>query len=431
MKRYFCLLLCVCLLFTFSNSFAINAKAISPELILASSAAGLFSLVSSLMSVNFTFSGLDLSSFSDFWTSDPLTEIGRFWVSDITGGMVNIRGELPSLRNLVNNAAQKITDLAISDNSSGDVVISYGSYFGVPLTSSESGIYKTQSITYSDSNPSTFGDLTVSFQRYSNTQYYYINFQSAEGINVRSQYSMHFPMTVYFSVRSNNVYYHISSTSGDPLTQSKVFTTSREGIEISESSASYVSGVIDTGIADTVPPTGGIQISMPYTGQPDISSILDSLNQLILDGDTSSINAEILDDVGTPVDTEQTISVTPWTALNTWLSTISSTLTGIRTGIHTLVNSISNVGETILEAVETGPIQLFQSVLGLVQSSFASVFERIRSGLGIWRYVVSWFNTIISPFTFLSSVLPSGIWLPVYASVAGSLVIAIFRRFGR
>lgn len=430
MKRYFCLLLCVCLLFTFSNSFAINAKAISPELILASSAAGLFSLVSSLMSVNFSFSGLDLSSFSEFWTSDPLTEIGRFWVSDITGGMVNIRGELPSLRNLVNNAAQKITDLAISDNSSGDVVISYGSYFGVPLTSLESGIYKTESITYPDFSPSTFGDLTVTFQR-STADYYFIRVESPEGINFRSQYSMHAPMTVYFTVRPSNVYIHITSTSGSPLSQSSVFTTRQEGIELSESSASYVSGVIDTGIADTVPPTGGIQISMPYTGQPDISSILDSLNQLILDGDTSSINAEILDDVGTPVDTEQTISVTPWTALNTWLSTISTTLSGIRSGIHTLVNSIANVGETILEAVETGPIQLFQSVLGLVQSSFSSVFERIRSGLGIWRYVVSWLNTILSPFSFLSSVLPSGIWLPVYASVAGSLVIAIFRRFGR
>lgn len=439
MKRFLSVFLCFALLFCVFIPFSPSARAISPELILASSAAGLFSLVSSLMAVNYSFSNFTLPSLNDFFQSDPLTEIGRFWVSNISGGMIQLRGDLSSLRALADIASTKIDSLALPDNSSGTAYSFTGlEYDGYPLDHLLGTRYHTSapfgSVSVEVSSGAvfrTYGDYWIMWQygtsRYDCTLSFYHGDDLLGSSHVTTQNSFTaFPVlyTVDSGTAVNFGYYNL----GYNYTSQSVPIGEAVGLVMQ---ADYVTGVIDSGIADTVPPTGGIQVTMPYTGQPDVSSLLDSLNDAILSGDTSTISAEILDDVGEPIVTDQTISVTPWDYLNSWLSTISGTLGGIRTGVQSLVESLSHVGETILEAVETGPIKLFQTVLGLISSSFASVFERIRSGLGIWHYVVSWLGSISAPLTFLSSVVPSGIFIPVYASVAGSLVIAIFRRFGR
>lgn len=69
-----------------------------------------------------------------------------------------------------------------------------------------------------------------------------------------------------------------------------------------------------------------------------------------------------------------------------------------------------------------------------LKNIFLPILALLRDALGIWHYVVEWFQAISAPFAFYLGVLSSGypaIMMPIYASIAGILVIAVYRRFGR
>lgn len=166
---------------------------------------------------------------------------------------------------------------------------------------------------------------------------------------------------------------------------------------------------------------GGIQIDP--TIDPDINIKLGSLAD-ILAPIIPIINAEFGDFEPSPVQ-QTTIADTHYTILD-------AALDRIHTSIETLGNTVTEIKNAILEDIEIGPLRVFDKALDLISSLFAPVFLFIRTNLSIWSYVVSWLNSISAPLTFIvNSISGTSIMIPVYACVAGTLCIAIYRRFGK
>lgn len=69
-----------------------------------------------------------------------------------------------------------------------------------------------------------------------------------------------------------------------------------------------------------------------------------------------------------------------------------------------------------------------------LKNIFLPILALLRNALGIWHYVVEWYQAIFYPLNFYLSILAQGyplITIPIYASIAGVIVIAVYRRFGR
>lgn len=67
-------------------------------------------------------------------------------------------------------------------------------------------------------------------------------------------------------------------------------------------------------------------------------------------------------------------------------------------------------------------------------SQFQDWFDALKQHVSIWHYVVEWLASIGTVFTFFFGVLSStgyNFVLPIYACFAGTVVIAIYRRFGK
>lgn len=186
------------------------------------------------------------------------------------------------------------------------------------------------------------------------------------------------------------------------------------------SGTSHLSEFIDENPEFAEP--GGIEIDP--TIDPDIHTKLGDLINIIAPL-IPVINAEYAPAPVAPVPVpDDTIADTLFSELSTILNNIIQTIASIPT-------AISALGDRILEDIELGPIRVYQKVLDLFRTIFAPVINLITAGIGIWSYVVSWLSAISLPFNFVLSIVPSGIMIPIYASIAGWLVIAIFRRFGR
>lgn len=156
----------------------------------------------------------------------------------------------------------------------------------------------------------------------------------------------------------------------------------------------------------------------------------------------------------TPVD-PTTIAGTSWITLDNRLSTIIQALnplpyiqtgvTNLSTQLGNLINNIqsgfgdtisamTSLGDAILQDIELGPIRVFDKALDLLKSLFASILALVKNAIGIWHYVVDWLVAIAAPFTFFMgcySAMGNVFMLPIYAVVAGTIVIAVYRRFGR
>lgn len=138
-----------------------------------------------------------------------------------------------------------------------------------------------------------------------------------------------------------------------------------------------------------------------------------------------------------PVD-PTSISNTPWTTLQNKLDEIINTISGDLSTISQILgdigNSISSLPERILEDIQKGPIQIFDKALDFLKLVFAPILALLKNALGIWHYVVEWLQSISSPWAFFWGVLSglgSSFTAPIYACVAGFIVIAVYRRFGR
>ena len=103
--------------------------------------------------------------------------------------------------------------------------------------------------------------------------------------------------------------------------------------------------------------------------------------------------------------------------------TIADTLSTISSGIQSIVQSIENADFGFVDA-------FWKNFL----APFNSLFNTIKSHLSIWHYVVEWLASISSVFTFYLGVFSgagSGFLLPIYACFAGTVVIAVYKRFGK
>ena len=118
------------------------------------------------------------------------------------------------------------------------------------------------------------------------------------------------------------------------------------------------------------------------------------------------------------------------------IDTIGQSITGILTDIKNAIISIPQTLAQILEAVITHPIDMFSAYLDafLQHSGIGGLLDDLKDHLGIWHYVVEWLQCIGGAFAFFFGIMSSTAYcmvVPIYALVAGSICLAIYKRFGR
>lgn len=362
------------------------------------------------------------------------------------------------------NAFDFQTGYAIASNSSGTFATGAGTYDDIPFfkIGDTQTSYQTQHYSIPSAGTYTIGDSTVEIYEYSTS--YRGRYIDSLGNTFPSAGSFNPPFEFYL--------YAMSGGEAGPTSFRAHFSDSRYGYSagsISDSSLllrfpfdfDYVSGTIPLPEQD-FDPDDGLLIHVPHgevspfqeplsdypqlgTGLtinstlPDVSDLLDNIVGII----APLIDVSLSEYAPQPyVPSPGSIAETPWSNLEHWLSDIKSSILSIPSTIVTvgqdiississIPSAISSLGDKILQDIEEGPIRIFDKVLDLFRTIFAPVFSLVTSGLSIWHYVVSWFSSLSAPLSFLVSVLPSGVWSPVYAVVAGTLCIAIFRRFGK
>lgn len=112
-------------------------------------------------------------------------------------------------------------------------------------------------------------------------------------------------------------------------------------------------------------------------------------------------------------------------------------LGGIRSLAQSVVDYLEGIAEHVEELVEEiveGTETLIAGILNQIPQAFGIIFDPIKRASSIWHYVVEWVQSIGEPFQFIWS-MASGtsyyIILPVYASLAASVVLAFYKRFGK
>lgn len=143
-----------------------------------------------------------------------------------------------------------------------------------------------------------------------------------------------------------------------------------------------------------------------------------------------------------------TIADTDWTKLDEILRWIQSTVDSLRhltESLQTLLDSIfdaiqqtiqtiQQLPQQILEDIETGPSKVFRKALDVLKALFMPLLLPIKAMMGLWHYVVEWITSIVSPFTWIFGVMSGtsgNMVLPIYAALAGSICIAIYKALGR
>lgn len=109
---------------------------------------------------------------------------------------------------------------------------------------------------------------------------------------------------------------------------------------------------------------------------------------------------------------------------------LNNPVSGIKAKLDSIVSSLTNVVENIIEGVK-------ESILGdttKIEGLFAGIIGRLRSAFGIWHYVVEWVGSIGGVLAWVMNTGASinySVILPVYACIAGGIVLGVYRRFGR
>lgn len=146
--------------------------------------------------------------------------------------------------------------------------------------------------------------------------------------------------------------------------------------------------------------------------------------------------------------TPDTIANTDYDFLSKLLRWIQSTINNFRVAtsnafhniqetLNDILDSFQNIGDIINDlptAFETHLINTFKKALDVLKGLLAPIFLLLKNALGIWHYVVEWLALIAAPFAWIIGRFSSagnGIMLPIYASIAGFIVIAVYKRFGR
>lgn len=175
-------------------------------------------------------------------------------------------------------------------------------------------------------------------------------------------------------------------------------------------------------------------------GITDIVDSVDTFGQSVVDG---------LSDVEDAIDTFGQSVVSELGRLRSTFDTIGqsviSILQGIRTAIGTVVTTITDavsditdviegLAEQVLEDIQTAPINVFSTALDVIKLAFAPIIAALKACIGLWHYVVEWVQVtapVFSTFFGLMSGTSYNMVLPIYAALAGPIVIAIYKRFGK
>lgn len=105
----------------------------------------------------------------------------------------------------------------------------------------------------------------------------------------------------------------------------------------------------------------------------------------------------------------------------------------IESGVDFLEGIAEHVGELVEEIVE-GTETLIAGILNQIPSVFGVIFGPIKQASSIWHYVVEWIQSISAPMSWMITMANGTsyyIVLPVYASLAGAVVLAFYKRFGK
>lgn len=120
---------------------------------------------------------------------------------------------------------------------------------------------------------------------------------------------------------------------------------------------------------------------------------------------------------------------------------IKQVIANINTDIRNILDNIKwqfeqtreQIGD-IADKIIHGNKDWFSDIVDSIKVPFMPIFTIFKNGVNIWHYVVDWISYIGSPFSFFFQTalsINSALILPIYASLAGTIVIAIYRRFGR
>ena len=120
---------------------------------------------------------------------------------------------------------------------------------------------------------------------------------------------------------------------------------------------------------------------------------------------------------------------------------IQETIAQVKTASQTLEQSLAQILEQIqtlpqeiLQDIETAPIDIYRQSLEIIKTVFAPVLMLLKSTIGLWHYVVEWVQAtapVFSSFFGLMNGISYNMVLPIYASLAGPIVIAVYKRFGK
>lgn len=121
-------------------------------------------------------------------------------------------------------------------------------------------------------------------------------------------------------------------------------------------------------------------------------------------------------------------------AFDTAIQNILDFLQDILDAMQNIDQILQDLFDNILDAIEQGPVKLWRSALNVLKTVFAPILATLKSFVGLWHYVVEWVGVILNPFLWFFNIMSGTSYnmvLPIYAGLAGFIVIAIYKRFGR
>lgn len=143
---------------------------------------------------------------------------------------------------------------------------------------------------------------------------------------------------------------------------------------------------------------------------------------------------ESIDTAGQSIDAELARQGTVLDAIGQRVQTIVDALTNVTTGIRTMVAELVDALEGIIDnAIEAIKEEVLGDIAQL-ETAFSGVISRLAQSVGIWHYVVEWIGSITTCFTWFFGVASGTSYymvLPIYACIAGGIVLAVYKRFGR
>ena len=102
--------------------------------------------------------------------------------------------------------------------------------------------------------------------------------------------------------------------------------------------------------------------------------------------------------------------------------------------LQNIIETLQTLPQQILEDIETGPSKVFRKALDILKSLFFPLLLPIKAMMGLWHYVVEWLQSVNAPFVWIFGIMSGASYnmvLPIYAVLAGSICIAIYKALGR